>query len=227
VISGSRLAVLSWLGHGLNLGTPGAPVGDNGFYAAFGGSGGQFWGTTGLNRLDVPFRDQTSIDDVSAWLESFLADCNPTRMMPNLNIETGGAATSDLNQWPFIMGGSTATFTPVTGGATAATLIADFLDFFPLIFPSPGDKISDFQKVNGDLSFTATQSSPSAVGLNLFRTDEVCGFTPDKVMDLMDRMGMPHVQRGGTYTFVPKYAGAKKADPTTVWGFPLKIISAK
>lgn len=226
VISGSRLAVLSWLAKGFITSGGSSPVGDNGFYAAFGGSGGQQFGTNGLTRLDVPFRDQVSVDDVSAWLESFLSDTNPIRMFENLAQVTG---QQDVTQWPFVLGVPNATaVTQTQPGGTTQTLINNLLDFFPLIWPAPGDKISDFQKVNGDLSFTATQPNPPGSSiLNLFRSDEVCGFTPDKVMDLMDRMGMPHVQRGGTYDFVPKYAGAKKADNTTVWGFPLKIIQAK
>jgi hypothetical protein len=229
VISGSRLAVMSWLANGFSV-NGGGP--DNGFYAAFGGSGGQQFGTNGLTRLDVPFRDQVSIDDVSAWLESFLSDCNPIRMFEALNqilAVAGGQLPGDITQWPFVMGASgTQQISQTDFSGPTQSLVSNLLDFWPMIWPAPGDKISDFQKVNGDLSFTATQPNPPGSSiLNLFRTDEVCGFTPDKVMDLMDRMGMPHVQRGGTYEFVPKYAGAKKADPTTVWGFPLKIIQAK
>lgn len=222
VISGSRLAVLSWLATGIAVNGTGDAVGDNGFYGAFGGAGGPAFGTNGLNRLDVPWRDQTSIDDVSAWLESFLADCNPVRMFENLNVTGNNTFWTDINQWPFVMAGSSATI-----GAVAQSLIADFLDFWPLVWVPPGAKIADMQKVNGDLSFTASWTSAPDVALNLFRSDEICGFTPDKVMDLMDRMGLTHQQRGGAYIYVPKYAGAKKADPTTTWGFPLKIIKAK
>lgn len=224
VISGSRLAALSWLARGAQAsGDVTAAVGDNGFYAAFGGSGGQLFGTNGLTRLDIPFRDQVSVDDVNAWLESFLSDCNPIRMLDNFNITLTDVC--DVNQWPFVDEASaTAAVTATQPGGTTQSLICDLLDFFPLIWPAPGEKISDMQKVNGDLSFTASQPNPTASVLNLFRSDEVCGFTPDKVMDLMDRMGLPHKDRGGSYIYVPKYAGAKKADPTTVWGFPLKII---
>jgi hypothetical protein len=225
VISGSRLATMSWLAKGVTVNGNTDTVGDNGFYAAFGGSGGMAFGSNGLNRLDIPFRDQVSIDDVSAWLESFLSDCNPIRMFEALNVT--GANVDDITQFPFVDSPSTTmTNSFTTFGGTSQSLVCDLLDFFPLIWPSPGDKISDMQKVNGDLSFTATLSTPPAAILNLFRTDEVCGFTPDKVMDLMDRMGLPHKQRGGQYIYVPKYAGAKKADDTTVWGFPLKIIRA-
>jgi hypothetical protein len=229
VTSGSRLAVLSWLAAGYDT-THVSATGsshDNGFYAAFGGSGGQNFGTNGLNRLDVPFRGQVSIDDVSAWLEAFLSDCNPIRMFQNL-VPSPGVIMGDITQFPFVDSISNTNAIAVTGSMGPTTsLISDALDFFPLIWPQPGDKISDFQKVNGDLSFTATQPSPPGASiLNLFRTDEVCGFTPDKVMDLMARMGLPHKQRGGSYLYVPKYAGAKKADDTTIWGFPLKIIKA-
>lgn len=225
VISGSRLAILSWLSKGFSVNGNTDTVGDNGFYAAFGGSGGPAFGTAGLNRLDIPFRDQVSIDDVSAWLESFLSDCNPIRMFANLN-QTGTNIT-DITQWPFVDSPSGTNAIAATIGASQ-TLVCDLLDFWPLIWPGMGDKISDFQKVNGDLALTANFGGtvPGNI-LNLFRTEEVAGFTPTKVKDLMQRMGMPHVDDGGTYEFVPKYAGAKKADDTTVWGFPLKIIQAK
>jgi hypothetical protein len=216
VTSGSRLAVLSWLMRGLSSGTA-TPPGDNGFYAAFGGGGLPGLGTNGLTRLDVPFRTQNSVDDVNAWFESFLSDVGPTRMIENLNAT--GANWNDLAQWPFVMAPS------LTLGGTNQSLINDIADFFPLIWPGHYDKISDFQKVNGDLSFTATLTTPPGSSiLHLFRTDEVCGFTMAKVMDLMERMGLTHRQRGGAYDVVPKYAGAKRADPTTYWGFPLKIV---
>lgn len=234
VISGSRLAILSWLSKGITQnGAAGTPGGDNGFYSYF-GPGGPLFGTNGLSRLDVPWRDQVSVDDVNAWLESFLSDCNPIRMFTNTGASATLPTSGDYSQWPFVddafLSGTTGAIaqTGATPTSTTQSLISDFLDFFPLVWVSPGDKISDLQKVNGDLSFTATQPNPPpGATLNLFRSEEVCGFTPDKVMDLMDRMGLPHVSRGGSYTYVPKYADAKKADPTTVWGFPLKIVDAK
>ncbi len=231
VVSGSRLAVMSWLAAGYDTvnSTATGSFHDNGFYAAFGGASpsGPNFGSNGLTRLDIPFRGQVSIDDVSAWLEAFLSDCNPIRMFQNL-VPSPATNVGDITQWPFVDSASNTQAVAETGSfASTTSLICDLLDFFPMIWPSPQDKISDFQKVNGDLSFTATQPSPPGMAiLNLFRTDEVCGFTPDKVMDLMDRMGLPHKQRGGSYLYVPKYASAKKADDTTIWGFPLKIIKA-
>jgi hypothetical protein len=217
VVSGSRLALLSWLMQGTSTT---ATAKDNGFYAQFGG-GGILPGTAGINRLDVPFRAQVSIDDVNAWLESFLSDDNPVRYHPNIPFE---GQANDLADWPYIMD-PTAAAVKYFG---AASMVNDGLDFWPLIWPQPGDRISDFQKVNGDLSFTVTfGGTPPGNVLNLFRTDEVCGFTPAKVYDIMNRMGLPHVDQGGQYTVIPKYAGAKKADATTVWGFPLKIIKVK
>ena len=217
VVSGSRLALLSWLMQGTSTT---ATAKDNGFYAQFGG-GGILPGTAGINRLDVPFRSQVSIDDVNAWLESFLSDDNPVRYHPNIPFE---GQANDLADWPYIMDPTAAA---VKYFATAS-MVNDGLDFWPLIWPQPGDRISDFQKVNGDLSFTVTfGGTPPGNVLNLFRTDEVCGFTPAKVYDIMNRMGLPHVDQGGQYTVIPKYAGAKKADATTVWGFPLKIIKVK
>lgn len=216
VMPGARLAVLSWLMAGKTSGASGS---DNGFYAAFGGGGLTGLGTNGLTRLDIPWRSQVSVDDVNAWFESFLSDVGPIRQFFNIGTEPQG---NDLSQWPFVMAPSLST------GSTFQSLISDIADFFPLIWPGFNDKISDFQKVNGDLSFTATLTTPPGSNiLHLFRTDEVCGFTMAKVMDLMDRMGLSHVQRGGAYDVVPKYAGAKRADPTTFWGFPLKIVKAR
>jgi hypothetical protein len=40
----------------------------------------------------------------------------------------------------------------------------------------------------------------------------------------MRRMGLIHVSEGGNFDYVPKYSGAKRADPTTTWGMPLKIV---
>jgi hypothetical protein len=108
------------------------------------------------------------------------------------------------------------------------SLIRDAANFFPLIWPGHGDKISDFQKVNGDLSFTASLNTPPEASiLNLFRTDEICAYTMAKVYDIMARMGLPHVDTGGAYTVVTKYGGGKKSDDTTKWGLPLKIIPVR
>ena len=228
VISGSRLAALSLLSKGYNTqagNTTSTNCGDNGYYAAFGGGGGPTFGGNGLIRVEVPFRDQVGIDDVNAMLESFLSDCNPIRMFPNE--PNTYVAFGDVSQFPFVDSPSLVQALAATLVGGGQSLVCDLLDFWALIWPQPADKISDFQKVNGDLNVNLNWTTPPGNILNLFRTDEVCGFTPDKVKDLMGRMGMPHVDNGGTYDFVPKYAGAKKADATTIWGFPLKIIRAK
>lgn len=217
VVAGSRLAVLSWLFSGTS-GTGGAH--DNGFYAQFGG-GGFLPGTAGINRMDIPFRSQVSVDDVNAWLESFLSDVGPTRFHANIPIET---QSNDLADWPNVMDPAAA----ATAYYAAVSLIGDQLDFWPMVWPGHYDKISDMQKVNGDLSFTVTfGGTPPGNVLNLFRSDEICGFTPAKVYDIMERMGLRHVDQGGQYIYVPKYAGAKTADLSTVWGFPLKIVKVK
>jgi hypothetical protein len=110
-------------------------------------------------------------------------------------------------------------------GFADQSLVNDKLDFWPLIWTGHQSKITDMQKVDGDLSFTATLTTPpNNPVLHLFRSDEICGFTVAKVLDLMDRWGLPHVSRGGAYDFVPKYGGSKGADPTTQWGLPLKIV---
>lgn len=214
VSSGSRLAVLSWLMKGKTAAI--ANFSDNGFYAAFGGGGITGLGTAALSRLDVPFRSQVSVDDVNAWFESFVSDVGPVRYKSNMNVET---AANDMADWPNVMDPTL---------ATSQSFISDQADFFPLIWTGHLDKISDQQKVNGDLSFSASfGGTPPGNVLNLFRSDEICGFTPQKIYDIMDRMGLPHVDRGGAFAVVPKYEGAKKADVTTVWGFPLKIIKAR
>ncbi len=219
VTAGSRLAVLSWLFKGSSQT---ASVYDSGFYAQFGG-GGILPGTAGINRLDVPFRSQVSIDDVNAWLESFLSDVGPVRYHPNISTET---TANDLCDWPFVMDPTEAQ--NLYQATNPRSLVNDALDFFPLIWPGHYDKLSDMQKVNGDLSFTCSfGGTPPSNVLNLFRTDEVCGFTPQKVYDIMERMGLRHVDQGGQYNVSPKYAGAKKADMSTIWGFPLKIIKVK
>ncbi len=219
VVQGSRLALLSWLGSGTSNSNHTSASKDNGFYAAFGGSGGVLFGTNGLSRLDVPFRDQVSIDAVSAWISSFLAETTPIRhRTENPAGLSSNTAQNDLAGWPFAMDPS------LTTGQQS--YIADSLDFFPLVWPGPYDKIADMQKVDGDLSFTATLNTPPAPSLQLFRTDEVCSFTSAKVMDLMERMGFRHKDRGGRYAWSTKYAGAKRADDTTQWGMPLQIVEA-
>jgi len=218
VVMGSRLAILSWLMKGLGFnGSTDGP--DNGFYSAFAG-GGILPATNGITRLDIPWREQTSIDAVSAWIGSFLADVGPTRYRPDTALNGGGAIASvDMQGWPYNEDGAEWT------GGTHQSLIDDLLDFFPLVWTGHYSKIADMQKVDGDLSFTATLTTPPANPvLHLFRSDEICGFTQAKVMDLMDRWGLPHVSRGGRYDFIPKYEGSKRADPTTQWGMPLKIV---
>jgi hypothetical protein len=212
VVQGARLAILSWLGKGASHTTS---AHDNGFYSAF-GAGGILFGTNGVRRLDVPFRDQVSVDAVSAWIGSFLADTQATRHREDLIRNNN--SQNDLAGWPFCQD-------PILT-QNVQSYVTDALDFWPLVWPTLYDKIADMQKVDGDLSFTVTLATPPDPVLNLFRTDEVCGYTPAKVLDLMERMGMPHVSRGGVYDYVPKYAGAKKADDTTQWGMPLKIVRA-
>jgi len=219
VVQGARLAILSWLGAGSSAGNYSGSSKDNGFYAAFGGTGGILFGTNGVTRLDVPFREQVSVDSVTSWISSFLAETRPTRFRNNIpDGQNTATAQTDMAGWPFAMDPA------LTVGQQS--LVNDALDFWPLVWTGHYDKISDMQKVDGDLSFTVTLTTPGSVVLNLFRTDEVCGFTAAKVMDLMDRMGLPHVARGGAFNFVPKYAGGVRADDTTQWGLPLKIVRA-
>jgi hypothetical protein len=218
VVMGARQAVLSWLAKGYSASNN---FYDNGFYAAFGGGGLQF-GAANINRMDVPWRDQVSVDEVSAWVGSFLADVGPTRYRPNLSASSAAPlqiTQNDMQGWPFCEDGTLTN--------AAQSYINDQLDFFPLVWLGKGAKISDMQKVDGDLSFTASLGTPPSQNiLHLFRSLEICGFTAAKVLDLMDRMGLPHKSRGGQYDYVPKYAGSKRADDTTQWGMPLKIVKA-
>lgn len=217
VVSGSRLAILSWLGQGdsSDISDQGH---DSGFYQAFAG-GGILFKTAQLQRLDVPFRDQVSIDSVSSFVSSFLAETKAIRHRTNTSAIGAAYAQSDLAGWPFAMD-------PLLTVAQLQ-LMNDALNFFPIVWVGAGDKISDLQKVDGDLSFTATLGNPpSSSTLHLFRTDEICGFSANKVLDLMDRMGLSHTSRGGSYGYVPKYADAKRADESTQWGMPLKIVRA-
>lgn len=219
VVQGCRMPILSWLGAGKSNSNLSGTSKDNGFYAAFGGTGGILFGTNGLVRIDIPFREQVSIDSVTSIISSFLAETKPIRMRNNIPAgQTNGFAQTDLAGWPYALDPALT--------SVEQSLVNDALDFWPMVWPGPYDKMSDFQKLNGDVSFTATLSSPGGVVLNLFRTDEICAFNEAKVMDLMERMGFPHTSRGGAYNFAPKYAGAKRADDTTQWGLPLKIVKA-
>lgn len=216
VVQGSRLAILSWLGQGDSADITDQGH-DAGFYAAFAG-GGILFASSLLQRLDVPFRDQTSIDSVTSFISSFLAETKPIRYRNNTHSGETFIA-NDLAGWPFAMD-------PLLT-ATQMLLLNDALNFFPLVWVGHYDKISDLQKVNGDLSFTATLGDPpDGSVLHLFRTDEICGFSAAKVLDLMDRMGLSHTSRGGSYAYIPKYAEAKRADESTQWGMPLKIVRA-
>ncbi len=216
VVQGARLAILSWLGAGTSSSSTAK---DNGFYAAF-GSGGILFGTNGVTRLDVPFREQVSIDSVTSWLASFLAETAPTRYRNNIPVgQVSGISQNDMAGWPYALDPA------LTAGVQS--LVQDSLDFWPFVWVGPYDKISDMQKLNGDISFTVTLTTPGSVVLNLFRSDEICSFSGAKVMDLMDRMGMPHVDRGGAWGYTPKLAAGKRADDSTEWGLPLKLVKVR
>jgi hypothetical protein len=217
-VQGCRLAVLSWLGSGAS---ETSDAHDSGYYSTF-GAGGILFGTAGVNRLDIPFRDQVSIDAVSAWISSFLSELSPVRhLAANAPPVAVTFFQNDMFQWPYARNPF------LTSGAGAQSYINDGLNFWPLVWSTKGQKITDLQKVAGDLSFTATLTTPPSDSvLHLFRTDEVCALSKSKVMDIMDRMNLPHVERGGTYLYVPKYQGAKRAGESTQWGLPLKIIEA-
>jgi len=218
VVPGCRLAILSWLSSGTSQ-TGSAH--DNGFYPAFAAGGGILFGTNGLNRLDIPWRMQKSINAVSAWVGAFLADTGPIRYRANLS--AGATVTdNDMANWPY-------TQDPANTN-TQTSLINDALDFFPLCWTGEvrnNSKISDMQKVNGNLVFSADLTTPPGAPVtHLFSTDEICAFSRQKVLDIMDRMGMSHVERGGQWKYTTKYAQPKAADPNTQWGMPLKIVAA-
>lgn len=216
VVQGCRLSKLSWLSKGDSAS---ASFHDNGFYQAFAAGGGILFGTTGINRLDVPFRDQQSVNAVSAWIGSFLADTAPTRFRAVSNAAGTPDIDNDMSGWPYVMDGSRT--------ANTTSYIQDALDFWPLVWNGRDAKIADMQKVDGDLTFSADLTTPPGAPVtHLFRTEEICAFTEAKAMDLMERMGLPHKARGGQFVYVPKYGGAKRADDTTQWGMPLKIVRA-
>jgi hypothetical protein len=220
VVAGCRLANLSWLSAGLSQAGH-----DNGFYAAYAPNNGPLFGATnGLNRIDLPWRMQKSINAVSAYVGAFLADQGPVRFRANLS--AGATITdNDMANWPYTMDPS------LTDGSLGLTLVNDALDFFPLVWADhqPLQKISDMQKVNGDLTFSADFTTPPGGGApitHLFRTDEVLAFSRVKVLDIMDRMGMTHVDRGGVWRYIVKYGDPKQANVSTQWGMPLKIVTA-
>jgi len=221
VVPGCRVAVLSWLSQGATSAVPG-PFHDNGFYAAFAANAGILFGTNGINRLDLPWRMQKSINAVSAWVGGFLADSGPIRYRANL-ADSAGISDKDLCGWPYTMD-------PANTPATVQSLINDALNFFPIVWPGElrgQSKISDMQKVNGDLVFSADLTTPPNTPItHLFRTDEVLAFSRAKVLDIMDRMGMSHVERGGVWKYTTKYEQPKGANPNTQWGMPLKIVAA-
>jgi hypothetical protein len=220
VVAGCRLANLSWLSAGASAGGAGAH--DNGFYAAYAPGNGPLFGlTNGINRIDLPWRMQPSINAVSAYVGAFLADQGPIRFRANLS--AGATITdNDLANWPYTMDPT------LTDGSSGQSLIIDALDFFPLVWAdrAPRQKISDMQKVNGDLTFSADFTTPTGVTTNLFRTDEVLAFSRTKVLDIMDRMGQSHVDRGGVWRYIVKYGDPKVANVSTQWGMPLKIVTA-
>jgi hypothetical protein len=97
VTSGSRLGVLSWL---LKGATPGSSFYDNGFYAGTPSGSGINFGTNALTRLEIPWRDQRSVDDVSAWISAFFADAARTRALPQLDTAFN-AIQYDVTDFPF------------------------------------------------------------------------------------------------------------------------------
>jgi hypothetical protein len=236
VVKGCRLPVLSWLGSGDNNANTGFH--DNGFYSAFqsggilfgaGAAGGlHLSGVPNITRLDIPFRDQRSIQAVSAWVSSFLQETAAIRPMPFLvGAPAAGnfAGQNDMMSWPYARDSQLTD--PGNVVNYQGSLINSALDFFPLLWPYDGQKIVDAQKFDGDLTFTADLQDPPANSiLHLFRTDEICSFSQSKVMDIMERMGCTHVSRGGSYVYVVKYQGLRRAGDSTQWGLPLKIVRA-
>ena len=221
VVTGSRLAVLSWLGSGSGQ-QIGSNFFDNGFYAGTPTGSGLNFGLNGLSRLEVPWRDQRSVDDVTAWIASFLADTQRVRQLPQIDPAAPLNIQADCTEFPFNQDPSVA---PV-----GDPLLGRNLNFWPLIWPAAmGEKIADMQQVDGTLSFTASFSGTPITGpvLNYFRSDEYCQFTQAKVRDLMMRMGLPHKADGGQYDVVPKYSGAKKSSLVTAGYLPLKIVQAQ
>ncbi len=227
MISGSRLAVLSWLGAGYGIGESGggAIIDASQFYTNSPTGSGVNFAQQGLQRIDVPWRDQRSIIDVQAWIQDFMSDTK--RVAIQQQIDAGviasqefanGLSICDLSGFPY---DEDVNF----GTSLGDPLLNASLNIWPMVWPgAEGSKISDMMMVDGTLQFNADFASPPSSRNYRFRTDEVTMFTPTKIEDLMDALQVPHVDRGGSFVNVPKYDTSRLGSARTAAFLPQKIV---
>lgn len=240
VISGSRIAVMSWLGAGRNNGGEGGgyTVDPCQFYVNAAPGSGVNFAQQGLQRMDIPWRDQRSVIDVQSWIQDFLSDIkrNPTVTQADAQAALSeqflsfGLNPCDLSGFPFAQDITTTIDTGFNFGANIIgdPLLNPALTFWPMVWPSgEGSKIADMMMADGTLQFSADFADAPSSRAYRFRTDEVTMFTPEKIMDLMDALQTPHQARGGSFVYVPKYDGARMGSARTAAFLPQKIVPVK
>ncbi len=228
VMSGSRMAIMSWLGAGALSGDE-VPflIDPCQFYTNAPAGSGVNFAQQGIQRIDIPWRDQRSIIDVQAFLHSFYSDIKRDNIRQQINDRViasddwiAGLTVCDLSGFPnqedilrSIMSGD-----PLLNAA---------LTLWPMIWPpSEQGKIADMQMVDGTLPFSADFATSPSSRPYRWRTDEVCQWSPTGILDLMDDIKRPHVQRGGQYALVPKYDGARMASDRVAAFLPQKVVLA-
>ena len=223
IVSGSRLGVLSWLATGYGPTVDGALQDeDNGYYDVLAPSGGLNFSINAINRIDIPWRDQRSIDEVTAFCAAFYADVMRVRRLGQIDGGIGaGGVQYDNADFPFNQDDALAATS--LGGDP---ILSPNLNFFPLIWPyGRGSKISDMMQVDGSLSLTASFGNPDDLSIvNLFRTHEFCQFTQVKTREIMARMGLGHKLDGGDYDVVPAYHDQKRSSERTAAYLPMQIV---
>jgi len=232
VMSGSRLAIMSWLGAGaLSLDEVPFLIDPCQFYTNAPAGSGVNFAQQGLQRIDIPWRDQRSIIDVQAFLHSFYSDIKRSSIVQQVNASTiatdewiAGLTNCDLSGFPnmedILAGGA--------GGLMAGDpLLNPALTLWPMIWPgSEQSKIADMQMVDGTLPFSADFGTSPSSRPYRWRTDEVCQWSPNGILDLMDDIKRPHVSRGGAYALVPKYDGARMSSDRVAAFLPQKVVLA-
>ncbi len=227
VISGARLAAMSWLGAGYGIGEAGgAPIIDaNQFYTNAPVGSGVNFAQQGLQRMDVPWRDQRSVIDVQSWIHDFMLDIKRVALQQQVDAGTvltqewaNGLTVCDQSGFPF---DEDVNF----GTALGDPLLTPALGMWPLVWPgAEGAKIADMMMVDGTLQFNADFATSPSSRAHRFRTDEVTMFTPTKIQDLMDALQVPHVDRGGAYVNLPKYDTSRLGSARTAAFLPQKIV---
>jgi hypothetical protein len=234
VISGSRIAVMSMLGVGptVTVVESDVQVDPNKFYTNAAAGSGVNFAEQGLSRLDIPWRDQRSVIDVQSWIQDFMTDIKRVPLQQQwganeaLTIEAeNGLILSDLSGFPYDED-IVAQFNSLPSApAVGDPLLNPHLGFWPIIWPSAeGSKVADMQMVDGTLQHSMDFATPPSSRAYRFRTDEVTMFTPDKMMDIMDALQVPHVNRGGQNVYIPKYDGSRMGSQRVAAFLPQKIV---